>query len=319
MKQIKKCNVLLILALIFWSQQTWATDGCWFKKGLITKNINLRSIVVQGDAPIGTTLAKVEVPVETGLDELVNCPSSLYGFRGVLPYASSLVGNSVYQTSTAGIGIRVGQMYYATSNYVPGANYPPSPRSYTDQPVSVELIKTGDIKSGQMNSGIVARYQWTRTTGEFDTVMQIAFAVPVRVTVVSCSVNTPNIMVPIGNFLSTDFPNTGSSSQAVPININLNCSASANVWMSVNATADPSGATGAISLTGTGHKDVADGIAVQMLDANKNPVNLNKKFRYANTVSNGSLSIPWFARYLRTGTVKAGQANATATVSITYE
>jgi len=316
MNKMKTGNVLLILALMFWSQQIWAL-GCTLRNGLTTKNINLQSIVVQRDTPIGTVLATVPVP--SSGTTLGDCQAGGYSYGGILPYASTAVGNNVYQTATPGIGIRVSQMYAANGSFVPSSASFNGPVSFADQPVTVEVIKTGNMQSGQMNSGVVAQYRWTGTSPGWITAMQIQFAAPVRVTVLSCSVNTPNLAVPMGDFLNTDFPNIGATSPAVPVNINLNCSANANVWVSVNATADPSGTTGAISLTGAGNTNFAGGIAVQMLDANKNPLGLNNKFRYANAVAGGALTIPWSARYLRTGTVKVDAANATATVSITYE
>jgi len=212
MNKMKTGNVLLILALMFWSQQIWAL-GCTLRNGLTTKNINLQSIVVQRDAPIGTVLATVPVP--SSGTTLGDCQAGGYSYGGILPYASTAVGNNVYQTATPGIGIRVSQMYAANGSFVPSSASFNGPVSFADQPVTVEVIKTGNMQSGQMNSGVVAQYRWTGTSPGWITAMQIQFAAPVRVTVLSCSVNTPNLAVPMGDFLNTDFPNIGATSPAV--------------------------------------------------------------------------------------------------------
>jgi type 1 fimbria pilin len=91
------------------------------------------------------------------------------------------------------------------------------------------------------------------------------------------------------------------------------------VFATLGATADTSTAQpGAIKLTPSSGL-TASGVAVQMLDSNNNGIPLNSQIQYT-TGASGIFDFNWKARYLQTeSTVTAGEANASATVSLTYQ
>lgn len=73
-----------------------------------------------------------------------------------------------------------------------------------------------------------------------------------------------------------------------------------------------------LALTGQGSETVADGVGVQLL-YNNAPVQLNNRLMLKQS-SDGTESLPITARYYQTKpVVKAGEANATATLDMTYQ
>lgn len=103
-------------------------------------------------------------------------------------------------------------------------------------------------------------------------------------------------------------------------NLGLNCNAGANIHIQLQGTQNPdaSGDRSVLALTGQGSETVADGVGVQLL-YNNAPVQLNNRLMLKQS-SGGLESLPITARYYQTKpVVKAGEANATATLDMTYQ
>jgi len=133
----------------------------------------------------------------------------------------------------------------------------------------------------------------------------------------ACSVNSPIVNVNMGNYTTTQFKgiNTTTSSKDIPIS--LDCDFKVRINATVIANSDPSTSQpGAIKLSSGGAK----GIAVQLLDKNGAGIKLNSKFFVDYQENEGQYSLNWKARYLQTEeSVAVGDANAVATLSLTYE
>lgn len=136
-----------------------------------------------------------------------------------------------------------------------------------------------------------------------------------------CVVSSSSINISMGDYFNSDFTNVGSISKDVPFSLSLDCPANRTVSASVTATAETEGAqTGAIRLTDAGSASVASGIALQLLDADSTVIRLAGEPKMLFTTQRaGERKINLSARYVRTGPVSTGSANATATITFSYQ
>lgn len=243
--------------------------------------------------------------------------------------SGSSLGNKIYATNLPGIGIRISWKgngaYYGLTSYLAG----PSSTTVTVEndttgayvhiggdylSVQVELISTGGaVPAGVLNYDVQSAFQAISNN-----VLPIA-NLNVQGTIVApgCSVESNNINVPLGDYLTTQFNSIGSVTQYKPLNVVLNCNNGTKLNAKINADAENS-ALGTIKLTQASGS--ATGVGVQILDTASNPVRLNEKFLVDTISSNGQYNINWKARYIKTSeTITPGIANATATLTLTYE
>ncbi|HEJ7179680.1 TPA: type 1 fimbrial protein [Serratia marcescens] len=136
-----------------------------------------------------------------------------------------------------------------------------------------------------------------------------------------CVVNSSSIIVSMGDYFESDFERIGSVSKDVPFSISLTCPANRTVSASVTATVETEGSqSGTIRLTNMGHTGVASGIAIQLVDEESNVIKLMGESQTLFTTQQaGERQIRWFARYIRTGPISVGGANATATITFNYQ
>ena len=138
------------------------------------------------------------------------------------------------------------------------------------------------------------------------------------ITTSGCTVTTKSLSGPLGSFKRSEFSGVGSTTQTNTFNILVDCSESTNINMTLNATADSSSAPGVIAIDSTAGVTTAKGVGIQLLRSNK-PVVIGSSFYIGTTNVTGASRIEMAARYYQTkSTVTAGQANATATFTLTY-
>lgn len=141
-------------------------------------------------------------------------------------------------------------------------------------------------------------------------------------TVLACSINTPNLVFPIGDVPIASFGNQigfiVSSPQSTK-SLGLNCGAGTNINVSLQGTQNPDvSTTSVLALTGQGNADVAAGVGVQLV-YNGVPLGLNNRIVLKQSAG-GQETFPITARYYQTKTsVSTGKANAAATLDLTYQ
>jgi major type 1 subunit fimbrin (pilin) len=133
------------------------------------------------------------------------------------------------------------------------------------------------------------------------------------ITAVPCTIDTDSTdqTVKMDKVFANDFASVGATSTVKKFEIRLkNCGESTN------------GAT--VKFTGTGDADGlhvnggAKGLALQILDDTGAPINLatdSKKY----DITRGDNAFGFGARYIRTGDITAGRADATAAFALTYK
>nr|WP_227657198.1 fimbrial protein [Citrobacter amalonaticus] len=124
----------------------------------------------------------------------------------------------------------------------------------------------------------------------------------------------------MGDVQADQFTQLGTHSQQTSTaNLKLDCDADANINVTLTGTQNPDTADDSVlELSNQGDDKVAAGIGVQLL-YNDTPLELNKMLNLKRSAGDQE-SFPITARYIQTkDKVRAGQANATATLNLTYQ
>lgn len=298
------------------------------------------SVSVPRDAPIGTLLTSWYY--STSNSNLYSCrgTNDAIGGRGAVAYftsptALSVSGPSgasvtVYQTNVAGVGIAVaGSIYigYAgwsswngfTSTY-DGPIWTPLSGNYSvGVQVAIALVKTANITGGVVPGVVVLNFA-PYTSGGTQTGQRDTFAIT-PVTIVPLACTTPNVTVPLGTHAPSEMGSVGATTTAVSFNVSLNnCPAGLN---SIQYRIDPVTAVvnSAQSIVSLDASSSASGVAVQLLNAAGSaafPLSTYQTFSGYSKSTGGSYSIPFKARYYRTGTITPGTANTSMTFTMQY-
>jgi len=329
MKIMKPVNqkVLLLggLMIVCAGFSSESRAACAFLSGSsqLFSSFNMGTITVQRDTPAGTVLAEKDAAQAPGYP-VYHC---IAGYPIVTRYDDlrfttlSTYGNGVYNTNIEGIGIRL---------YVLGYNGGAPlliPTSATFTPVSgqsmyfghgkrVQLVKTSSnaVGAGALTTGTLSRGSVLQSSRLYTSTLTLTGGTIVRA---ACTVTNTSIPVSLGEKNRTDFTGVGSTSKQVSFNIPLNCNADTRVKVTLDGTADPSGAEGVLELTPSSTEKVATGVGVQMLYSNK-PVTLGSPITVG-TASSGIYNIPLVGRYYQTkDKVTSGKSNAMATFTMTY-
>lgn len=358
-------TILKWVRLIVLAWMMIGAGGAWAQctGGPSTITLTLPSKVsVARDAPVGTLLTSwVSSPATTNY---FNCSvpvnTTAAGVRDQIGTFNSSTGTTisdangsytVYNTNVAGIGVAVGMRFYIGSIGTCSTGFtgwsswgsapatwfgqvcPYSPTAYQSSFGSqavMALVKTGTVQTGGTVSGIVAQTapvygaQTNTLTGQAVSYQMT----PVAIVPMTC--NTPDVTVPMGNFVAADFPTVGSlSPRPVGFNVSLlNCPAGvavsgtqAGIIHSVQYQIDPSNGTVLTNVAKLGGTSPAGGVGIQLFTSSGAvfPLSTLQSLSAFNGTTGGDYLIPFTARYYRTGTVTPGPANGTMTLTVKYQ
>ncbi|MDD1134188.1 fimbrial protein [Pseudomonas shahriarae] len=324
-----KVRAVLLLSAIPYVWMQSASADCTPMNGWQNKmfNITIPKIVIPRDAPIGTTLFSqtVNFPNQEDIFRFcVNGTAEVYARykNGWTPDSSG-----VAPTNLPGIGIKItdrpnaqAATYYraANSSIASKTFYPYDDGVYigrwNNDGFSIQLVKTGPTSVGSLNTGIVAGLALKNLY--WMTAIQIVDGGSFSTS--GCTVSTKSLTVPLGSFKRSEFSGVGSTTQTNTFKIVVDCIESTYINMTLSATADSSSAPGVIAIDSTAGVTTAKGVGIQLLLYNK-PVAIGSSFYVGRATVTGGNSIEMAARYYQTkSTVTAGQANATATFTLTY-
>ncbi|EAV6589563.1 fimbrial protein [Salmonella enterica] len=316
MRGLLKSGCVLVLWLVSFGVQA----SCNYASGVtgeVPGYISFGNVEVPRDAPVGSVIATATTGAYNGGHSMAGCTTA-WTYRWELGKWGSLstLGGNIYNTNLPGIGIRLSNVN--TRKMLPydqavGGN------AYiviSGDGIKAELIKTGDITGGTLNTGVLARasvanqfYFANVTLNGSNTVSSVA-----------CSVNTPNVDVPLGQHEKSEFSGVGSTTEWKQFNIGLDCDKGANIMIQIDATQDPSSVPGVIKLDSATGDMAATGAGVQLYFASAdNAVKFGKSLYYDTSLNGGSETVQLKARYYQTSqAITAGTANATATFTLSY-
>lgn len=285
-----------------------------------TSTISIGTITVQRDAAVGTVLfSQKATSTKSYLERCFGTLTLRFSMRYYNAIRSSY-GDHVYDTNISGVGIRFSSGKFFDN---PGTTFPyPMRTSYVEWfGGKVELIVTGPVSPGLLNSGVLGVIAVKDRRGAFVNGLTTMITGG-RINVVACSVNTKQLNFPLGNVPVSAFgssPGTHLPGVQNTQNLGLTCNEGTNINLSISGVKNPDiNATSVLSLTGQGQQETAKGVGVQLL-YNGKPLVLNSKIRLKSSAT-GHETFPLTARYYQTlASVTPGTANASATLNLTYQ
>ncbi|WP_446029951.1 fimbrial protein [Lelliottia amnigena] len=311
--------LLLFVMLEFFVQSVQAS--CLEVEQPATVNFNNTSpIIVPQGTPVGTVIYSAQVHAEFVLSKQ-SC-TSLETQNDVLQgYDTGLEDENyspVFSTNIKGIGYSffapyVGRFDNGRWSAKPVSQiFAPESNDYT-----LRITATSkDIGTGTINSGLYG----DRRVGEPGgyPLITLANLYIYGGNVVSvCSVKDANISVPMGTVNDSQFSGPGSSSEEKGFSVNVNCPANSNVYVTMGGTSDPDMTDGSVLALTPGEGN-ATGVGAQIL-YDHTPLKLNEKL-FMKQTAGGDESLQFSARYIQTKpSITPGHANATGTLTITYE
>ncbi|HDR2372678.1 TPA: fimbrial protein, partial [Enterobacter asburiae] len=302
-----------ILLLLSVSKMILAS--CDFYSGdYLDASVTLDNIIVQRDTPPGTVLETKNISF-TKFGPY--CDNGAYAVWDVGIFSTESSISHVYETNLEGIGIRVSTDYGVIRN-----DHLTPPQMWQNlEAVKVEIVKTeGIAQSGGLNSGMIMR--WDVGDGP-----DSALTMPImklymtggNITSLKCSIQSgATLAFPMGNIPSADFDHTGAFSKTTQtVNLKLDCDEDANVNVTLNGTQNPDTSDNSV-IALSEEENVATGVGVQILYDN-NPLKINEMLNL-NRSAGGPETYPFTARYIQTkDKIRAGKANAIATLNVTYQ
>jgi len=312
----------LLLGLLCCLLPAVAHASCNFTKGTTQSTVAFTlpgTLILPDNLPPGSqTVLWTSAPTTPNTTAEIHCNgttnSGIQNLIGMQPAGDS----TLFPTGVSNLYF---QILYPDS---PMLAYPSYPVAWSDQlfnqPFALQLVATGTITGGAtLNTGQLA--QWIVDMGGANQPVT-AFQINNTVTITppACSIITDPTVVTLPTVYASAFTGTDSTTGLTPFNVQLNCpSTAAGASLAVTlATSSPvAGATGVIANTAGG--GYAQNVGVQVLDSSGNPIPFGTAIS-AGTVTAGTFNVPLNARYYQTGaSVTAGQVNATATYTITYQ
>lgn len=267
--------------------------------------------------------------------------------RTTLPYTgitSYYDGNTykVYDIGIPGLGITIGAKD-PNGYFIPVTNEEvkiyPSPGTSNDDNLSilgmegmVRFVKTG----GHVKSGI-----WSVPKKLISTVACYAkdnksWASYINLSVPSLAINTSGCEVQsgatktvnMGNIKMSDFTAIGSLSSGKSVNVNLRCDSNVKLYATVSDQSNMSNRTNTVTLSSD---STAKGLGVQVFynnsvspiilgpdDSSKGATNQFSLFK-TTTAADEMVTLPFSFKYIRTGALSAGTANALVGITLSYQ
>lgn len=300
--------------------------------------VNPGTITLQRDVTVGQPISEW---FESPIVEYRNCEfdSEAPGYRvlGINTVNSASSGLNyenyrIFDTNLPGVGMIIGLYSSAkTANdpflygYIrPGMTsaevwnqlIAPNFKHQVVAKAHIRLIKTGAITGGALTGNIGNIYHKLKTPLP---TIPVTFSGG-TINVVSCSVTTPNINVPLGKQAKSSFKGVGSGTEWQSFDIQLNCIKGARINVRLDATAAPATTRKDIMRLDPESGDIAaKGVGIQIGYRMGYELELGKTLLYETSKFDTEF-ILLRARYYQTEeNVIAGKANGTATFTLTYK
>ncbi|HFZ8994379.1 TPA: fimbrial protein [Citrobacter freundii] len=305
--------------LLLWLASFAVQASCQFYGDVtsaLTGYLSFGNVTVQQDTPVGTVIATATTGAYNGGNGIAGCDEAwTYRWELIKWRTLSRLGNNIYNTNLPGVGIRLTN---ATTGKVLPYDQSAGAYNYVTIPgdgIKAELIKTGDITSGALRTGLLARAE---IVNEFD----IANAMLTGTnTVISaaCQVTTPDVEVRLGDHKKSEFLGTGSGTAWQAFDIGLQCNPGTRINIQIDAAQDPSNIAGVMKLDDDSGDTTATGVGVELHYESDNSAVQFGQSHYYPTDDGINQNVKFVTRYRQTGqSITAGKANATATFTLTY-
>jgi type 1 fimbria pilin len=267
------------------------------------------------------------------------------------PQVNSPEGTTIVATNITGLGVRVtakqqssqyDNPYEIDNSWKPGDGKT-SDHTLKNSQYKIELVSLGgQISSGQLSFGSpIAQIDFRESAshsanGDVATNLALSNA-NVVMKAMGCTADVSTISFPFGYVTLPEFDGKTKAGSAPTQDVNLSCEPGSNVSASITAT-EASGDNAnhtVIALTGAGTDGVATGVGVQLglkasgYDSGNNGLPLNQSVPLITSSRNNQVlvsggasaqeKLTLSATYYKTAaTITPGSANASATLTLTY-
>ena len=314
---LKPIILQIILVLVFSNQQqqaqaepacTWTDDGGPRKAVFIVPNLT-----IPRDTPIGT---RIYTTTARTTSTQFYCSRQQIGIKNRLGQSALVGPDNTFSMGNTGLGYKLTDsgnnrffkpypMYYS-ANWIFGEN------AFT-----LDIYKISEVKdNNEVQAGVFAEFVAPDLTPA-----PISFELQNSFRIVSATcVIAPVPPVNMGKQKLETFKTINTRSTPVSFNIKLsNCPSLKKVTYQLDPTTSILNHNN--SIVALDQSSTAEGIGIQILDNNDNPLPLNKQNPLnENFQTSNSFTIPMKAAYIKTqDIVKAGSANASLTFTIYYE
>ncbi|MEI9698107.1 hypothetical protein V5094_00010 [Moellerella wisconsensis] len=169
------------------------------------------------------------------------------------------------QTEIPGIGLRINGMY----KMVPSNDTYQGAVVYVDKPVKVEIIKIGNIISGEFQPKLAADFFWQGSNGNYS-VKKVTMGTGNKVFYPLCTLDKTSIDVPLDSHDKSEFKGIGTATNFVNFSIPFTCQKDARISITLENTGSDSNSLGLVPLDNPTDQNTAKGINVQIYNADTN-------------------------------------------------
>ncbi|WMV70688.1 fimbrial protein [Xenorhabdus griffiniae] len=303
---------------------------CQYSAGFVPgmTPVSFGSITIPRNHPIGTTIKEIRLEQVNEKSNIALCNTSLptiWEQPDLKP--ANYNQDAIYESGVPGVGIRINTWGYGYGiDWLPRtATYPltcPSSsqsrwkKQYCGESwgyLTVQLIKIAPTTG----SGAVKSAKLTRATLGHNIPVHTFNLSNTYIVTKGCSLNQEMILVNMGDIKKSDFRGIHSTAGMQRFDININCDANVDVGLMLDGSSVSWNAQDIWALDNI--DNVAKGVGLQILYQNR-PVTMRTPVVFGSTQSGGNITIPLIARYIQTeAEIKPGKADATATITFTYQ
>ncbi len=245
------------------------------------------------------------------------------------------VNYAIFETGVPGVGFILGLKDYNGTTYVPlqsgqtqtypadGTNGYASSLGWS---AKITFVKTGQtLATGTYTTSTIDAAVLTAHNNEVKTAKVIINPTTITVSATGCTVMTKSAIVDLGSIDMLSLTAVGSTSPSGAFNVELACDENIAVNAVMTDQSDQSNMTSIVSLTSD---STASGIGVQFFYNGTGPLMLGSdsmasgalnQFFIQSTGQAQTLSLPFQARFIRTGELAPGTANALASITFSYQ
>lgn len=241
---------------------------------------------------------------------------------------------TIFETGVPGVGFILGLKDTNGTTYMPlqsgqTQTYPASGTSGYAQSLGwaakVTMVKTGNaLATGVYTTPTINAALLTVKNNETITAKVIINPVTITVSATGCTVATKTANVDLGTVDMRTLPAVGSTSPSGTFNVSLVCDQQVAVNAVVSDQTNQANVSSSVTLTGD---STASGVGVQflyngtalMIGPDSSAAGTLNQFFIETTTQAQTLSLPFQARYIRTGDIVPGTANALASITFSYQ
>lgn len=342
MRRLDKYYLVIFMAGLFLFRPAYALE--W--KSDITLSPGELSYTGPADSITGGSIIGGDWSASVTSKQVFWCGVIYWCSKGTMEPDSSIVPSgqtvimdgisyTVFETGVPGIGFILGLKDANATSYVPLQNgltqtYPAEGTSGTaidlGWAAKVTFVKTGQpLASGTYTTPAINAAILTAYNNETATAKVIINPVTINVQASGCTIGTPSVQIDMGRVDVRMLSAVNSTSELRNFSINLSCDANISLYAVVTDQTDPTNVTDTVSLT---PDSTASGIGVQFFYNNTGPLSLGPDSSLNSTISQffiqstsqaEALNLPFQTRYIRTGDIMPGTADAVASITFSYQ